>query len=515
MLDFLPLLCYNYYIILRGEITSLDNDLSLDFMQKLLDKINTLTVVITELNRQISVQTKTIDKLTNTIILQEKKMAALKEQINKNSNNSSKPPSSDGFNKPNPKSLRKPSGKKQGAQEGHKGKRFSITQSPDKTIRHIPSKCIGCSNVGKCISCGITDTRYAVDIRIDTKVTAHQVLSFKCKKEGGKLLTGRFPANITGTIQYGDNLEALAVALNTVGMMGIKRTHDILSAVFGVPISTGTICSMVKSCAGKLVNTVEQIRAIVTSLPLAHFDETGTRADKKTIWVHNASNEDFTYLTVEEKRGVVGMNASGILPGFHGIAVHDCWKSYWSYDVTHAICCAHLLRELTGVSENHPEQAWADKMKKLLLHMKKARDTAVDSDKKNLSYYYLHGFDTEYDSIINKAREQNPIKEKQANKRGRLPKGKLRALVERLAEYKGGVCLFTKNFIVPFDNNQTERDVRMVKVKTKVSGCFRTKEGADSFARIMSYIGTANKHGINSFVAIKKALEGQSDFIFA
>lgn len=210
------------------------------------------------------------------------------------------------------------------------------------------------------------------------------------------------------------------------------------------------------------------------------------------------------------------MNASGVLPGFRGIAVHDCWKPYWSYvAVTHAICCAHLLRELTGVSENHPEQLWADKMKKLLLYMKRARDTAVDADKENLSCQHLHCFDIVFDSIIDEARELNPIKEKQTSKRGRQPKGKLRALVERLAEYKGGVCLFTKNFLVPFDNNQTEIDVRMVKVKTKVSGCFRTKEGADSFAIIMSYIGAANKHGINSFVAIKKTLAGQSDFIFA
>lgn len=218
---------------------------------------------------------------------------------------------------------------------------------------------------------------------------------------------------------------------------------------------------------------------------------------------------------MEEKRGTIGMNSSGVLPDFQGIAVHDCWKSYWSYEaVTHAICCAHLLRELTGVSENHPERLWADKMKKLLLCMKKVRDTAVDSGKKNLSYYYLNGFYTEYDRIIKEAREQNPIKKKQVGKRGRQAKGKLRALVERLAEYKDGVCLFTKNFSVPFDNNQAERDVRMVKVKTKVSGCFRTKEGADSFAKIMSYIGTANKHGINSFIAIKNALTGHSDFIF-
>jgi len=490
-------------------VADLNNDFDPDFMQMLLNKIDVLTAVITEQNRLISAQTETLKLLSE-------ENARLKEQINKNSNNSSKPPSSDGFNKPNPKSLRKPSGKKQGGQKGHEGKGFSITQSPDEIIKYTPTKCNGCSNTGKCTCCGVSDTRYEVDIRIDTKVTAHQVLSFKCQKESGAVLTGSFPANITGTMQYGDNLEALAISLNTVGMMGINRTHDILSAVFGIPISTGTICNMVKSCAGKLVNTVERIRAIVTSLPLAHFDETGTRVDKKTIWVHNASNEAFTYLSVEEKRGTLGMNSSGILPSFHGIAVHDCWKPYWSYDaVTHAICCAHLLRELTGVSENHPEQSWAEKMKKLLLRMKKVKEVAVDSGKENLSHYYLHGFDIAYDSIINEARELNPIKEKQTSRRGRQPKGKIRALVERLAEYKGGICLFTKNFHVPFDNNQAERDVRMVKVKTKVSGCFRTKEGADSFAKIMSYIGTANKHGINSFIAIRKALAGQSDFVFA
>jgi transposase len=231
-----------------------------------------------------------------------------------------------------------------------------VSSMKDFLLYDIPSKCIGCVNAGKCTSCGITDTRYEVDIRVDTKVIEHQTISFACQKKNGTVLTGTFSHNITGTMQYGDNLKALAVSLNTVGMMGIKRTHDILSAVFGISISTGTIFSIVKSCASKLVDTVMQIRCAVTSLPVAHFDETGTRVDKKTFWFHNASNEDFTYLTVEEKRGTIGMNASGVLPNFQRIAVHDCWKSYWSYGaVTHAICCAHLLRELTGVSENHPE----------------------------------------------------------------------------------------------------------------------------------------------------------------
>ena len=480
----------------------MDNNFSNDFVYKLLARIDELTAVIEEQNQ--------------LIIALRQEIADLKERLNKNSKNSSKPPSSDGFNKPKPQSLRKPSGKKQGAQEGHEGKGFSIPRDPDEIIRHIPLKCIGCSQYGQCVSCGVADTRYEVDIQINTKVTAHQSVSFACPNEGGKILTGEFPQNITGTIQYGVNLEALAITLNTAGMVGIKRTHDILSAVFGVPISTGTIHNMVKSCAEKLADTVEQIRVAVINSPIVNFDETGMRVDKKILWVHNASTAKFTHLTVEEKRGKEGMDSSGVLPYFRGIPVHDCWKAYWLYEAIlfHALCCAHLLRELIGVLENKPNQLWSDMMIKLLLRMKQSRDRAVASGKERLSNFCLYIFSTEYDRIIAQAREQNPIKEKQSGKPGFAPKGKVRCLVERLAQHKAAVCLFTKNFNVPFDNNQAERDVRMVKVKTKVSGCFRTKEGAQSFAVIMSFVGTANKHGVNSFVAIKNAVLGQPHLVF-
>lgn len=483
-------------------MAGLNNDYTSDYVQKLLDKIDQLTA--------------TVDQLTATVSKLSAENAALKEQLNKNSNNSSKSPSSDGLNKSSRKSLRKPSGKKQGAQEGHEGKGFSITQSPDKTVNHVPAKCIGCPNNGKCISCGVAEKRYEVDIVVNTVVTQHCSLSFQCMKENDKIISGAFPDNITSTMQYGNNLEALAVSLNTVGMVSIKRTHEILSAVFNIPISTGTIHSMVMRLAGKLTDTIESIRQAVVSSKLNHFDETGSRVDKKTMWFHNASNGYYTYLTVSEKRGKEGMDAAAILPEFKGIAVHDCWMPYWKYgDIRHALCCAHLLRELIGVAENQPGQTWAQEMINLLLRMKDVRDKAVCSGKENLSYYYLHTFDKEYDRIIEEGRTQNPIQEKKPGKRGRQAKGKVRALIERLAKYKGAVCLFTKNFLVPFDNNQAERDVRMIKVKTKVSGCFRTKEGADNYAKIMSYIGTANKHGINSFIAVKKALINQSDFIFA
>jgi len=178
------------------------------------------------------------------------------------------------------------------------------------------------------------------------------------------------------------------------------------------------------------------------------------------------------------------------------------------------VCCAHLLRELTGIEENYTEQIWATKFKELLLEMKRIKDKALHAEKSELSYYHIHKFDIKYNSILQEAFEMNPPPVITEKKRGRKKKGKILGLNTRLSEYKESVCLFAKNLVVPFDNNLAERDIRMVKVKTKVSGCFRTKAGADDFLKIMSYVGTAKKLGINSYTAIQNAIAGNSDFIF-
>ena len=498
-------------------MSSLNSELSPDFIQKLFNKIDTLTDIISEQTATINKLNETIIKLNETIQKQELEIAELKEKLNKNSKNSSKPPSSDGLNKPQPKSLRKSSDKKQGAQKGHKGSGFSITQKPDEIIPHMPDACKNCSSFGKCSkSCVIAEKRYEVDVVVQTKVILHQAMSVECPKCHNEILKGDFPTHIKSTTQYGQNLQALVIALNTIGMVSINRTHEILSDLFCIPISTGTIHKMVTECAKKILPIIKVIKERLIASPIVHFDETGTRVDNKTQWVHNASNSKYTYLTVEEKRGYKGMESSGILPKYIGIAVHDCWASYWKYsNVTHAICCAHLLRELTGIKENDPTQVWAQKMIDLLLDMKKQRDKTVFMSKEGLSYYYTHGFHKKYQSIIEEARELNPISEKVPGKRGRQGKGKIRALIERFFDNEASVCLFTQNFNVPFDNNQAERDVRMVKVKTKVAGCFRTLEGAQSFMTIMSYLGTAKKHSISAMKALRKALSDEGDFIFA
>ena len=414
------------------------------------------------LSDQVAELTATVKELNQTI-------KELKEQLNKNSKNSSKPPSSDGLKKPavnKNKSLRESSRKKQGAQEGHDGVHLSVISEPDHIEDHMHSDCTGCPHRAKCLSKAcIKETRHEVDAVVTVDVTAHNLIEVReCLLHGG-VKTGSFPENIKATVQYGKNLQAMVVAFNTVGAVSINRTHEILSSVFNIPLATGTIKNMVTRCAESLKDTYERIRLKMIMLGLIHCDETGSRVDGKTCWVHVASDQDYTYLTINQKRGQIGMDAADVLPHARGIIVHDCWGSYWKYQ-------------------------------------------------DEVSYYHRHKFDMEYDAIIKTAYEENPLPETPAKKRGRKKKSKVLNLICRLENYKESVCLFIKNLCVPFDNNQAERDLRMVKVKTKVSGCFRSEEGAQEYLTIMSYIGSARKHGINAFTAIREALNGNPDIIF-
>ena len=481
-------------------------------IEQLQQKLKEQSEMIDGLQQIIDNLQQTIDGLNQTI-------EKLTEKLGMNSRNSSKPPSSDGFNKPSPKSLREPSGKKPGGQTGHPGTTLISKAEPDEIILHMPSACSGCPHHDICKSRGCVDeTRQVIDAVVKVKVTAHQSIVIEnCPLHGG-LRKAEFPDDVNAPVQYGENLQALVVAFNTVGAVSVNRTHEILSSVFNIPLSTGTISNMISRCADGLTGTVKLIGEKMAASPIGNFDETGTRVDGKTMWVHNASNADYTHLSISGKRGKEGMDEGGVLPKFSGIAIHDCWAPYWKYLlIIHALCNAHLLRELIGILENHPEQVWAADFKKLLLDMKAAKEKAIGKGQEQLSDYYLRKFGRLYDEIINQAYEANPLPpetENEEKKRGRKKKGKVRSLIERLDTYKASVCLFIKNFAVPFDNNQGERDLRMVKTKTKVSGCFRSKDGARDYLKIMSYVGTAKKQGINPYEAIRYAILGTPEFIF-
>ena len=398
---------------------------------------------------------KTIESLNQNIETLTEKIADLEEKLNKNSRNSSKPPSSDGYSKPNPKSLRPKSEKKAGGQKGHKSSNLSVPKKIDRTVSHYPARCEKCPLFEKCKGtvCVPAEKRYTVDIIVKTDVVEHQVFRMNgCAKHGG-MHRGEFPEGVNAYIQYGQNLSSLLVNLSMDGMSA-DHLHKTIGRMFDIPLSTGTIINKLEKCAGLVSPLMDRIKEKIVQGPVAHFDETGIRVEGRTKWVHSSSNRDFTYLTLSEKRGKDGMDENGVLPDFKGIAVHDCWKAYWRYlEATHAICGVHILRELVGVIENPP-----------------------------------------------------PLKTK--IKRGRKKKGKVLALIERLAQLKDSMLLFARNFQVPFTNNAAERTIRNLKSKSKVAGNFRSDDGARWYLKIRSYIDSARKHGINAFEAVKLAFAG-------
>jgi len=482
-------------------------EISREYLEGLLQQNAALT-------RQIEEQAKLIEAQAKQIELLNRRIEELEAQINKNSHNSSKPPSSDGYGKPAPKSLRKPSGKGPGGQKGHNGSTLCVSDLHVTEVRtHMPSRCACCPHAAECETRAKSlGSRYEVDIVIDKKVTEHRAMVCRCPYMNGQKLRGEFPEELKSKVQYGRNIAALAVTLGTVGMMSYERTRDVLHSVFSVPISTGTISAFVCRCAQAVNSQIQQIRQQIRRLPVCHFDETGFRVDGKLHWIHCASNSEYTLLSVEQKRGTVGMDSLGVIPGYTGIADHDCWAPYFKYTTSrHALCCVHLIRELTGIEENH-RQSWCRQFGDLLLRMKDERDKLILAGIDSFEPERRRYFDTEYDRLVYLGYDQNPKpKDTGRKKRGRPYNGYVRSFLNRLVKYKASVCLFADDFTVPFDNNQAERDIRFAKVKQKVSGCFRTKSGADIFALIMSYVATARKHSFDAFSAIRNALSGHPD----
>ena len=481
--------------------------------------IETITKQNAELTALVQTLTESNAALNGNIMELQETIKELQRQLNQNSQNSSKPPSSDGFNKPKPQSLRQRSGKKQGGQKGHPGAHMSIPHEPDEYHKHLPKKCLSCPRLNECVTNGKVFTcgekRYEVNAVITTKVTEHQSVRVDSCPCTGESLSGEFPEGIRAYVQYGDSVPVLAGLLSTYCAVSAMRIHVLLGSLLGVSLSTGTITSMVSKCARKVGSTFKIIKSMLIGSKVANFDESGTDVNGKTLWVHNSSTPELTYQTINAKRGQAGMEYNGVLTEFGGIAVHDCWSPYWKYgDITHAVCNAHLLRELTGVEQYSPEHEWAPGFKTLLRSMKKTRDKAAAKGKTELSYYYLHKFDIEYDRLMKLADEECPLPpDSPHKKKGRKKKGKERSFIERLMALKASVCLFIRDFAVPFDNNQAERDVRNVKTKTKVSGCFRTEIGAQNYLDIMSYISTGRKHGVSAYEALTAAFAGNAEIV--
>ena len=398
---------------------------------------------------------------------------------------------------------------------------MSIPHEPDETKKHFPEQCKACPNLAKCLENGsvfsCAEKRYTVDVVVSTKVTEHQSIKANICPRGKEVKNGIFPEGVKAYVQYGDSVSVLVGLLSTYGAMSAMRIHVLVGSLLGASLSTGTVKSMVSKCAEKVGKVLKKIRKLIAAGAVVCFDETGIRVNGKLYWVHNSSTPYYTYQTLHRKRGKKGIDDNGVLLLFGGIAMHDCWSPYWKYKgVIHAICNAHLLRELTAIEELEPDHTWAKDFKALLRAMKKARDRAVARGQAKLSYYLLQKFSKEYDRIMEVADKERPEPpDPPIKKKGRKKRGKERALLERLTLLKDAVCLFIHNFKVPFDNNQAERDVRNVKTKGKVSGCFRSEQGGQDYLDVMSYLGTGMKHGVTAFDALTAAFAGNADIVLS
>ena len=326
-----------------------------EMFNQLLKQMKELTGQLQYQSAQLQQQTEQLTELQEIIAAKDVQIAALTARIEelthkKNSGNSSKPPSSERLNKPAPKSLRTKSGKSAGGQPGHKGSGMKIDREPDEVIEHRPIQCKDCPHAGTCkLRC--CETRYEYEAIVETKLIAHKVLGCKACVLTGEAAQGTFPRHITGAKQYGPGVAGLAVSLLTIGYMSVDRVQKLFKSL-RIPVSSGAIQDMLTKAARLVKAPVERIRQTVTQLPVAHYDETGWRVAGKLHWLHCACNEQWRYYTVQEKRGQKGITDMGVLPNASGVAVHDFWKPYQKYDnVDHAMCCAHLERELVYAHE--------------------------------------------------------------------------------------------------------------------------------------------------------------------
>ncbi len=446
--------------------------------------------------------------LWERIKILEEGLKVLKERLAQNSRNSSKPPSSDGPDKPAPRSLRPRGERKSGGQPGHKGYTLKMVKNPEHIVRHRVDKCEKCSRSLKEEKATDIERRQVFDIPpVKIEVTEHQAEIKKCLC--GHLNKAAFPEDVTAPVQYGPDIRAKAVYLRDYQLLPLERTCEVLRDFFGCEMGEGTLENATNKCSQVLEEPAEEIKQHLIDSPVVNFDETGCRVNGEGQWLHVAGTENLTYYQIHPRRGSEAMDEMGILPNFVGTAIHDFWKPYFKYNCKHGLCNAHHLRELTFVYEVQG-QVWAKHMIDCLLDMKKAVDeTKIARD--SLPEKQIRKFEGRYEGILKEGYEANPLSKEPTStkkKRGRRKKSKARNLLEPLDNYREETLGFMYDFSVPFDNNLGERDERMMKVQQKISGCFRSEDGGKVFSRIRSYISTARKNGVNAIEALKGALAG-------
>jgi transposase len=431
-------------------------------------------------------------------------VAELRRQLGQNSRNSSKPPSSDSpFAKPPPKSLRSTSGRKPGGQKGHPGSTLAQVTDPDETLRHEPGSCGGCGDeLTDAPQVGM-ERRQVFDLPpMRVRVIEHQLITRRCAC--GATTCGTAPEGVTAPVQYGPRITAIVLYLYVGQFLSKKRTAVALAELFGTPVGQGTVATMATRAAEGLKEFLGQVTHRLAEAEVVGFDETGLRVAGRLHWVHCARTGKYTLITCHPKRGRAGMDAAGVLGRFRGIAVHDAWAPYDTYlNIEHQLCCAHALRELAGVAETSPEDSWcwASQAADALVAMQKLVTDAIATAPKTIDPDALA-------TQIHRYRAAAQLGLTHTAARSDAVMRKHHALARRLIDRQDDYLRFTHDWRVPPDNNGSERDIRMIKLRQKVSGCLRTPTGAQQFCAIRSYLSTAAKHGKHFFDTLVALAEG-------
>lgn len=449
----------------------------------------------------------TVERLQEQVERLQARVVDLEGRLRMNSKNSSKPPSSDGYAKPRPTSRRVRSGREPGKQPGTPGAHLAQVAVPDEIVLHVPAACGRCGADLDDAEVVKAEARQVFDLPpIRLMVVEHRAECRRCSC--GTITTGCFPTDVSSPVQYGPGVQALGTYLSAYQHVPCERTAQMMSDCFGASIATGTLITHQAECALRLTGFVGTIREQLSQAPVAHFDETGARVNGATSWVHSASTDRLTMYTAHARRGNEAMDDAGVLPAFTGIAVHDGWPAYRHYGSAHGLCNAHHLRELTGAAEE-AGQDWAGDMIELLLSAKLSVDAAHAKGHDRLDMLRLGTYQQRYDDIIRAGHLANPAAASVSGRRGRPARTKTANLLHRLDDRRDDVLRFATDLTVPFDNNLAERDIRMVKLQQKISGGWRSPEGAERFCTTRSYISTARKQGVNVLSALRQVFEGR------
>jgi len=448
-----------------------------------------------------------IKQQQETITVLQQQVQSLQQRLDKDSHNSHLPPSSDRW-KRQPKSLRPKSGKKPGGQFGHPGNTLMQVETPDQIFMHTPQICPECQHHLDDAPVIQVEKRQVVDIPAPRALfLEHRVLTKLCP-HCDHLVSASFPQDVVAPIQYGPTFSALVIYLAQYHLVPNERLSHLLHDLCGLSMSVGTIQNMIARCARHLEPFERSLKAALQQSPVMHQDESGLYVQGQRYWAHVSATHHLTHYGVHRKRGREAMDALGIAPGFAGIGVHDGWESYQGYLYQHALCNVHHLRELTFIEETFG-QPWARDLKTLLLEMKAHTEQARHAGQSDVSPLLRQSLVRRYEALIEQGYQMNPPDPPpEQTKRGKRKQHPARCLLDRLDQRQEQVLAFLYHLHVPFDNSLAERDIRMLKVQQKISGCFRAETGARDFCRIRSYVSTLRKQGFQLLTALELTFAG-------